>query len=374
LALGLVTLAIWLYLAMGRGGFWRLRERLTERTARGPVVAAVIPARDEAESVGAAVRSLLDQSYDPPLRVVLVDDGSRDGTADAARKAAAADGERLTVIGAPPPEEGWTGKLWALSHGIEEARRAEPDFLLLADADIVHGPDSVGRLTAQAELGNYDLASLMVRLRCESLAERVLIPTFVYFFFLLYPPAWTARRGTRTAGAAGGCMLVRPAALERAGGVAAIRGEWIDDCALAAKIKGSGGSVWLGVGGETRSLRAYPTFGAAGAMIARTAYTQLRYSPWLLAATLAGMALTYLAPPALTLEGNLPAAAAWLLMSATLLPLLRFYGRSRWWAAALPLVAAFYAGAALWSAVLHWRGRGGEWKGRYLRAGSGPAR
>ncbi len=327
---------------------------------------AVIPARDEVDVVGLAVQSLLNQKYDPPVEVILVDDASCDGTAVAARASAGPAAGRLTVVNAPTLPPGWTGKLWAVSQGVALAMKRDPSYLLLTDADIVHAPDNVGRLVAQAEAGNFDLTSLMVRLRCESLLERALIPAFVYFFFLIYPPAWTARRGSRTAGAAGGCMLVRPAALERIGGVEAIRGELIDDCALAARIKGSGGLVWLGIGDETRSVRAYPGFGDIGCMIARTAYTQLRYSPWLLAATLVGLGVTYGLAPVFAVRGDAFAVAAWALMSLTFVPMLRFYRIPSMWAPTLPLIAVFYAGATLWSALLHWRGRGGHWKGRTL--------
>jgi hopene-associated glycosyltransferase HpnB len=367
LPLGLLSLAIWCGLAFARGGFWRLRERLPGTSASGRHVIAVIPARDEAVVVGLAVRSLLHQKYDPPVEVILVDDASCDGTADAARDAAGAAVDRLTVVRAPQLPAGWTGKLWAVSQGVALAAKREPEYLLLTDADVVHAPDNVGRLVAQAEDGAFDLTSLMVRLRCESFAERALIPAFVYFFFLLYPPAWTARRGRRTAGAAGGCMLVRPAALERIGGIEAIRGELIDDCAMAGKIKGSGGAVWLGVSSETRSVRAYAGFGDIGSMIARTAYTQLRYSPWLLVATLAGLGVTYGLAPVLAVRGDAFAVAAWALMSLTFVPILRFYGVAWIWAPTLPLIAMFYASATLWSAVLHWRGRGRQWKGRPLK-------
>jgi hopene-associated glycosyltransferase HpnB len=245
---------------------------------------------------------------------------------------------------------------------------ATSDYLLLTDADIVHPPDHLAALVARAQEGDSDLVSYMVRLHCRSLAEQALIPAFVFFFFLLYPPAWIRHPRFRTAGAAGGCILVRRAALERIGGIARIRGELIDDCALARAVKGSGGRVWLGLGDTAASLRQYRTFGEIGRMISRTAYTQLGYSPLVLAGAVAGLAVTYLAPPLLTLAAPRGAAGmgalAWLLMSAAYLPAVRYYRQHWFWAPLLPLIALFYLAATLHSAVAHWRGRGGMWKGR----------
>ena len=204
--------------------------------------------------------------------------------------------------------DGWTGKLWAVAQGVRQSR---PDYYLLTDADIVHPPANVAALVARAAAGGYDLVSYMATLRCETAAERALVPAFVFFFFMLYPPSWIRSPRRRTAGAAGGCMLVRRDALERIGGIERIRGELIDDCALARAIKRSGGRVWLGLSTGTRSIRPYETFGEIERMISRTAFTQLRYSTLLLLATLAGLALTYLAPPALALTGSWYGAAAW---------------------------------------------------------------
>jgi len=265
--------------------------------------------------------------------------------------------------GAPLPE-GWTGKLWAAAQGVEEAGRFSPEYLLLTDADIVHAPDVVARLVARAEEGAYDLVSWMVALRCVSLAERALIPAFVFFFLLLYPPAWIRNPRFRTAGAAGGCMLIRRRTLDRIGGLARIRGELIDDCALARAVKDAGWRVWLGLSAESRSIREYGSFGEIGRMISRTAFTQLRHSLVLLAATLAGLALTFFAPPVAAVRGSLTGLAAWALMAAMYAPALRLYGRSLLWAPLLPLVAMFYAGATIHSAWAWMRGAGGMWKGR----------
>jgi len=295
-----------------------------------------------------------------------VDDSSSDGTADAARAAARAD--LLTVVRAAPLPDGWTGKLWAVSQGVAEAERNAPEFLLLTDADITHPPSNLRDLVVRAERDGYDLVSYMARLNCRSTAERALIPAFVFFFFLLYPPEWIRNPRRSAAGAAGGCMLVRREALARIGGIGAIRGAWIDDCALALVLKRRGGKVWLGIGEQTRSNRGYAGFREAGRMISRSAFTQLRHSAWLLAAAVGGLLLTYAAPPALALAASGSArwlgAAAWLVMTFCYWPAVRFYGRPAYEAAGLPLVALFYLGATVHSAWEWWRGRGGRWKGR----------
>ncbi len=299
----------------------------------------------------------------------MVDDNSSDGTGTIALKAAqdAWAADRLTLVEAGPLPSSWTGKLWAVSAGCTEALKLQFDFLLLTDADIVHAPDNVANLVARAERDGLDLASLMVKLRCRSLAERALIPAFVFFFLKLYPPAWTADPARKTAGAAGGCILIRPAALARIGGIASIRNELIDDCALARAVKRDG-PIWMGLTSTTHSIRDYTSIGEIEAMIARTAYTQLNYSPLLLAGTIAGLTLTYLLPPALLLAGDLrPAAigaATWALMCGAYLPTLRFYGRSPLWAPLLPAIAAFYTFATIHSAFAWWTGKGGAWKGR----------
>ena len=356
--LALLTLAVWLYLILGRGFFWLVRRaELGGGPTKARRVAAVIPARNEASGVGRAVASLVAQDYDGPFEILVVDDQSTDGTAEAAREA--------RVIEAGPPPEGWTGKLWAVAEGVREAAAFHPDYYLLTDADIVHDPGNLGRLVALAEAGGYDLVSLMVLLRSETQAERALIPAFVFFFLKLYPPRCIASSAHATAGAAGGCILIRREALERIGGVAAISGELIDDCALAGAVKRSGGQIWLGLTRTTRSIREYGTFGEVGSMISRTAFTQLGYSPLLLAGTVLGMFAIYLLPPVLALGfGAWPAALAWLLMMAAYAPILRFYRRSLARAPALPLVALFYTGATVNSAWRYWRGQGGAWKGR----------
>jgi hopene-associated glycosyltransferase HpnB len=370
-----ITLAIWLYLLLLRGGFWRDFRRGSvaplASPQNAPRIVAVVPARDEAEFVARAITSLAAQHPPGYFHIILVDDHSSDGTAGIAE--AAAPRELLTVIAAAPLPAGWTGKLWAVAEGVRHAALHRPDYLLLTDADIVHPPDNAARLAARAGAENYDLVSYMATLACHTPAERAMVPAFVFFFFLLYPPAWIRSASHKTVGAAGGCMLVRYGMLERIGGIGAIRGQLIDDCALARAIKNVGGRVWLGLDESTRSLRTYGTFAEIGRMISRSAFTQLRHSTLLLAGTVAGLLLTYAAPPLLTLFAPQPAAGmaalAWLLMSICYVPALLFYRRNWFEAPSLPLVALVYMGATVHSAISHWRGSGGRWKGRVQEAG-----
>jgi hopene-associated glycosyltransferase HpnB len=300
IALALLTLAIWLYLLFGRGFFWLAREASPLRYEVGeraswPSVVAVIPARNEAAVVGRAIASLLAQDYAGGFHIVLVDDHSTDGTAEAARQAAGAQLDRVAIVAARPLPSGWTGKLWALSEGVRQVDEP-PALYLFTDADIAHHPSNLSELVAQLEGERRDLVSLMVKLRCESLAERFLIPPFVFFFAMLYPLAWSNDRRRATAAAAGGCILMRRSAYERIGGWESLKGELIDDCALARRVK-RGGSIWLGLTQRTISLRAYPRVTDIWNMVARTAYTQLGYSPLLLGGTALGMAIPYFLPP-----------------------------------------------------------------------------
>ncbi|HZP22200.1 MAG TPA: glycosyltransferase [Terriglobales bacterium] len=402
---GWLCVATWVYLATAHGRFWRIvpaqlaprkPKRLRNQTTT-PAIAVVIPARNEADMIGKAVTSLLAQAGGANIvRIFVVDDSSSDGTAETAsaaslslvsagapfspqardRRSSSSLGDRMkgaasnrvAVIAAGALAPGWTGKLWAMQQGIEQALRLHPDYLLLTDADIEHAPGSLAALVSSAEVDGYDLASVMVKLHCRSVAEKLLIPAFVFFFFMLYPPEWVRDARRRTAGAAGGCMLVRPAALERIGGIAAIRGEVIDDCALARAVKRSGGKVWLGATRETRSLRPYESFGAVERMIARTAFNQLHHSAWLLLGTVLGMLLLYVLPLALIVSGSprlaIAGAFACGLMTFVYLSMVRFYRLNPLWALALPIAAGFYTAATIHSAVKYWTGRGGEWKGR----------
>lgn len=344
----------------------------------GPAVWAIIPARDEAAVLPVTLPSVLAQDYAAgPLHVLLVDDGSTDGTGDVARRLAneSSHPERLTVLPGAPLADGWTGKLWALEQGLREAEGrglADSDWLLLTDADIVHLPDGVRRLVERAERDDRDLVSLMVALRCESPWERLLIPAFVFFFGLIYPFPWVNDDRRRTAGAAGGCILVRAGALRRAGGLAAVRGELIDDCALARVVKQAGGRLWLGHGTDTRSVRAYDTLGEIWRMVARTADTQLRHSLALLAGTTLALGVFLVAPPVLAVAGAVTGkwllaavgAAAWLAWALAYGPTVRRYRRPWAWALTLPFAGLLYGLMTLDSARQHRLGRGGAWKGR----------
>jgi len=365
--LAALTVAIWLGIALGRDWFWLARERdalpLAE-PVRWPSVVAVVPARDEAEVIAQSIGSLVTQDYPGDFRIILVDDGSSDNTANIARAAATRPG-RLTILPGAPLARGWTGKLWAVSQGIAAA--GDADYLLLTDADIAHDADTLRSLVARATGDRRVLVSLMARLRCVSFAERALIPAFVWFFQMLYPFGTVNARGRGVGGAAGGVMLVERSALEAAGGIAAVRGALIDDCAFGALMKRHG-DIWLGLTSRSRSVRVYDTAGSVAAMISRSAYAQLRYSPVLLAGTTLGLALTYLAPPLLAVFARGYAQAlgltAWILMAILFQPMLRFYRRSPLWGVALPAIASFYAACTLLSAWQHARGRGGMWKGR----------
>jgi hopene-associated glycosyltransferase HpnB len=369
-----IALAIWLYLLAGRGAFWLCTERDDwgpVRLPRWPRVVAVVPARNEADTIAECIGSLLRQDYPGAFTVILVDDDSSDGTGGIAQSAAIANGveDRLCVVTSRGLPAGWTGKLWALEQGIAAAAALPqpPDYLLLTDADIVHAADSVTRMVGHAEPNGLVLTSLMAKLRCESFAERAAIPAFIFFFQMLYPFRWVNRRDTSVAAAAGGCMLVRADALRKAGGIEIIRTALIDDCALAQALKAHG-PIWLGLTERVRSIRPYPSFADIRRMVARSAYAQLRYSPLLLLGTVAGMALTYLAPPLLAMFGagtaRVVAGVTWVLMAIAFQPTLRFYGVSPFWGFALPLIALKYLLFTLDSAYQYVRGRGGSWKGR----------
>jgi len=370
--LALLVLVIWLYLAFLRGNFWRLEEDHLEPKPlqKWPHVVVVVPARNEAATVARAVISLLGQNYPGEFEIIVVDDHSDDGTAALARKAAeeAVSAARTTVHSAAELPQGWTGKLWALNEGISAASGKAPAFFWFTDADIVHAPDTLRRLVSRAETELLDLASLMVLLQARTFPEKLLIPPFLYFFLMLYPPRWIADLHKRTAGAAGGCILLRRATLERIGGLASIRNQVIDDCALANVVKKAGGTIWMGVTRSSISLREYKTFAEIRDLIARTAFTQLRHSSVLLVATLIGLFVTFLLPWILFFVGEDP---AWLLgsttaslMTVTFLFTVKFYNRSAIWALTLPFAAAFYGYATFLSAVRYWLGRGAQWKGR----------
>jgi hopene-associated glycosyltransferase HpnB len=340
------------------------------KLAEWPSVAVVVPARNEADQIGASIGSLVKQDYGGPWTVILVDDASSDGTVDIARRTVADDcDERLRIVTSRALPAGWTGKLWAIKQGIELAMALpqRPEYLLLTDADIVHPTDSISRLVEHAHSKGLVLTSLMVKLRCKSLAERANIPAFIFFFQMLYPFAWVNRPHGTVAAAAGGCMLVHADALGEAGGIEVVRGALIDDCALAQALK-MHGAIWLGLTTRLRSIRPYAALADIRRMVVRSAYAQLRYSPVLLFGTVAGMAVTYFVPPVVALSGTgvarMLGLLAWGLMALAFQPTLRFYRRSPLWGFALPAIALQYLIFTLDSAYQYVRGRGGTWKGR----------
>jgi len=377
--LAVASLAAWIVLLFGRGGFWRADQRLANETSGvggASGVVAVIPARNEAGTIARTIASLRAQDAVGGIGIVVVDDGSDDGTGELARAAGEGDPD-VVVIDGLPLAAGWTGKLWAMNQGVAEAARRWPDarYLLLTDADIEHGPDVVAALIAKAESEVRDLVSLMVLLRCRTFWERLLIPPFVFFFQKLYPFPRVNDPRRPEAAAAGGCMLVRREALEQAGGLSAIRDRLIDDCALAAQIK-TRGSIWLGLTTTSASLRTYDRLSEVWRMVARTAYTQLDYRPANLLGTALGMTVLYLVPPLAVVFGAIAGEAVtaaaggltWIVMMGTFVPTLRLYGQATGWAIALPLAALLYTAMTIDSARQHHLGRGGAWKGRTYAA------
>jgi hopene-associated glycosyltransferase HpnB len=379
-------LLVWLYLIAAHGGFWRLTQHdgnIAPSDAPRPSeahVIAIMPARDEADVIETSLRSLFRQSFGGRLEVILVDDESTDGTADAAQCCAVAENaaDRLVVLRTEGVASGWTGKLAAMHHGFLHVRALpqQPDFVLFCDADIEFGPNLIERLVRGAFARNALLVSLMVKLRCESAAERWFVPAFVFFFQMLYPFAWVNDPGRSTAAAAGGVMLARPEALAQAGGLEAIRGALIDDCALGALMKRHG-PVWLGLTSDAWSLRPYPSYADIERMVTRSAYAQLGYSPLRLLGAVVGMVIVYIAPLLVALFAQSPAReaslVAYLIMAQAYMPSLQFYGLSRARALALPLIAACYTWFTLESGWQHLRGRGGAWKGRYQALSTGKA-
>jgi hopene-associated glycosyltransferase HpnB len=361
-----LTLAAWVYLFLAHGHFWRsVPELPAAAPADCPDVDIIIPARDEAQTIGPVIASLLGQDYAGRFRVILVDDESTDGTAELAGAAA-----NLTVIAAVAKPAGWSGKLWALSQGVA---RGNAPLLLFSDADIVHDPRHLAALVARLAEPRAEMVSEMVRLNSASLAERALIPAFVYFFQMLYPFAKVNDPRSRVAAAAGGSVLIRRQALDRIGGIEAIKGALIDDVSLARAVKGIG-PIYLGHSGLATSIRVYPDFTAIWHMIARTAFTQLRHSPLLLALTLVGLAVIWLAPAWEILVGRGWAfalgVAAFALSAGSYLPTLARYRQNRLWSLALPGIALFYMAATFGSALNYWLGGGPVWKNRAYRAGT----
>lgn len=386
-----LSFLIWLFLLGAWGNFWRCDQFLP--THQGPLshyprVDVIIPARDEADVLDRSLASLLAQDYPGPWQITLIDDQSTDGTGQVAQTIAEklGQGDRLRVIAGQPLPAGWSGKLWAVEQGWRQVQQpvqqqaqpsdAPPDYVLLTDADIAHGPETLSQLVAKAETDQLALVSLMVMLRCESGWEKFLIPAFIFFFQKLYPFPWVNNPHRKMAAAAGGCILIRQQALTAIGGIAALKEALIDDCTLAQKVKALNLPIWLGLSRNNWSLRPYDRLETIWNMVARTAYTQLHYNPLLLLGTLLGMGLVYLtAPLALMIGiglGNIAlmglGAMTWALMAIAYWPTLKLYGRSPLWGLTLPLIAGLYNLMTLDSAWRHWRGRGGGWKGRVYSA------
>lgn len=388
-SLGLVSLSllIWLVLLLAWGNFWRADQRLTatetlSSSQAWPAVTVIIPARNEADVIGTSLTSLLNQDYPGAWQIIVVDDQSQDGTGDIAQATAAAlhQSDQLKVITGSPLPPGWSGKLWALEQGIAAAQASPPQYLLLTDADIAHSPTNLRELVQKATAENLALVSLMVQLRCQSFWEKLLIPAFIFFFQKLYPFPWVNNPQRKTAAAAGGCILLENQALQTIGGIGVIRQALIDDCSLAAAFKTQGYRIWLGLSPTTISLRPYPDLASIWNMVARTAYTQLNYSPWLLAGTVLGMTLVYLIAPWGVLwglvTGNwlvlLLAVLTWGLMAIAYAPTIRLYHLNGAWSLALPGIAFLYNLMTLDSARRHWFGQGGAWKGRTYQIPTSP--
>jgi hopene-associated glycosyltransferase HpnB len=406
-----ISAAAWVYLVAAHGGFWLTSQRLPAAGASDlgsdgapgvrawPAVAAVVPARNESESLPVTLPGLLAQEYPGDFRVFLVDDNSDDGTgavaAELGEKAARDGGAPLTVVSGRSRPEGWAGKVWAMAQGLAAATgtvaagtagtgtaAAEimPEYVLFTDADIGWAPAALADLVRGAEADDRALVSQMARLRAETGWERVIVPAFVYFFAQLYPFRKVNDPKSGTAAAAGGCMLVRRSALEQAGGLAPVKGALIDDVAIGTLLKRHGNRTWLGLATDIRSARPYPSLASLWHMIARSAYVQLRYNPLLLAGTITGLLLLYVAPPAgviaaliVTAAGGggtgpalagLAGLAGWALMTASYVPMLRLYRLSALRAPALPLIALLYAAMTADSARRHYSGRAVSWRGR----------
>jgi hopene-associated glycosyltransferase HpnB len=389
-----LSLLIWLILILFWGQFWRCDQRLQSNSGNTalnsqaahsqalPTIAAVIPARNEAEVIETSIRSLLSQDYPGNLSITVVDDQSEDGTATLVMNLnpeASAQNRSLQVLAGKPLPSGWTGKLWALEQGTQQVIASQnPDFIWLTDADIAHAPQSLRQLVQKAQAQDLGLISLMVQLRCQSFWEKLLIPAFIFFFQKLYPFPWVNDPQRSMAAAAGGCILIQRSVLEQIGGIAALREALIDDCTLAQKVKTVSRPfvpIWLGLSEETVSLRAYESLDSIWTMVARTAYTQLNYSPLLLLGTIVGMSLVYLVAPLGVLYGSITqqwgllglGLLLWGCMTIAYTPTVKLYRLSPLWAWTLPGIAFLYSLMTIDSARRHWMGKGGAWKGRVYR-------
>ena len=373
--LSILSLVIWLYLFVVHGNFWRSDQKIKGviDLPQWPQITAVIPARNEVETIGLTVSSLLEQDYPGSFNIIVVDDNSDDGTAQAAGLS-----DRLKVISGKPITPGWSGKVWAMSQGINHAEHAFPEskYLLLSDADIEHHPLNLRELVCKAETENLGLVSLMVKLRCHSLWEKLLIPAFIFFFQKLYPFPRVNNPARKEAAAAGGCMLAEIKCLNAGGGIEAIRERLIDDCALAALIKPHK-AIWLGLSENTHSLRAYETLSEIWDMVARTAFVQLNHSILALIGVVIGMCVIYLVPPFAMIYGLITGqgiaasagGAAWMIMFVAFAPTLQLYQQIILNGLLLPVAGVLYTFMTISSALRHWKGKGGAWKGRSYPTG-----
>lgn len=390
IAIATFSLLIWLFLLGFWGNFWRSDQQIDPDLLKNhplsvyPSVRAIVPARNEADVLPQSLTSLLQQNYPGDFGIILIDDQSQDGTAEIARSLASELGQRdrLQIISGQPLPVGWSGKLWAMEQGIRllAQQATPPDYLWLTDADIEHHTTNLLELVTQAQHQRLDLVSLMVKLRCESFWERFLIPSFVFFFQQLYPFPWVNDPQRKMAAAAGGCIVLRWEALQRIGGLDAIRQTLIDDCSLAIQVKttlpptpsSQKRGIWLGLTNNVHSLRPYDSLATIWSMVTRTAFTQLNYSPWLLLGTAIAMTLVYLVAPGFAIAGILthhPTLAllgslTWALMAIAYYPTVKHYGQSVLWTISLPAIAFLYLLMTLDSAWQHWQGQGGNWKGR----------
>lgn len=385
LVLTIISLLIWLYLLIFRGKFWLADQYLhsvTKSLDSYPSVCAIVPARNEADVLPDTLKSLLTQEYTGQFSVILIDDQSTDNTGQIAQNVAEKLNlsSRLEVISGKPLPPNWTGKLWAMEQGIRQAnqRKSPPDYFLLTDADIIHNGQNLQQLVTKAEQDNLALVSLMVLLKKQTFWERFLIPSFIFFFQKLYPFPWVNDPNNKMAAAAGGCILIRCDILDKVGGLEILRQALIDDCTLAKAVKTTlqteqnKQSIWLGLTNSTYSVRPYSSLKSIWDMVARTAFTQLNYSPLLLLGTVLAMTLIYLIAPISLLVGvilgnGLIIAIAlfiWILMAITYIPTLSLYQSSPLWGLSLPAIAFLYTLMTIDSALRYWRGQGGGWKGR----------
>lgn len=376
-----LSLTIWLFLILFWGQFWRVDQQLKTTETKLtllPKVCVVVPARNEADVISTSLRSLLLQDYPGDFQLFLVDDQSTDGTANLAQEVAYAVDQtsKLEIVSSTDLPTGWTGKLWAMEQGIKKATQLQPDYILLTDADIEHDISNLRQLVIKAETNNLDLVSVMVKLRCQSFWEQLLIPAFVFFFQKLYPFRWVNNPKKSTAAAAGGCILISREMLNKIGGLEIIRQALIDDCSLAKAVKDHQGKIWLGLSSLTYSLRPYDSLETIWNMVARSAYTQLNYSPFLLVGSVFGMILIYVLPILGIILGLLSGnwliavtgLCTWLLMSLAYFPMISFYQVSRWLMFCLPIIALFYTLMTMDSANRYWQGKGGAWKGRFYKS------